>query len=145
MKPYLLAAVILLFAINKGICQTASIESSYNRSSSSEAMAAELSQTMASELGLNQRQSVIVEAINLEGYQKLDEINGSKAVNARLIEKQVKRIERTRDYKLRAALTHKQWVAYVRFSKGRERLSKATNLHRKPEKQCAESGLRSQE
>jgi len=121
MKPYLLVALIFLCTANKNFSQCFPDISTIKTSTTSkactpQALAADLTQTMTGQLGLTEKQAIIVEAINLEGFQTLDEISAPVMADTKMVEKIVRKVERVREYKLKAALKSEQWYLYIRHT-----------------------------
>ena len=132
MKLYLFIIINLLFFTNKGFSQTASTVSTPD-TTSPQARAFELTQSMTCELGLNAGQADKVNAINLEAYQRVNDAANAKGISARQLDRQENKIAKMRDDELKKTLTAKQWDRYERLANGQEHLLKVTKICRKPD------------
>jgi len=86
---------------------------------------------MTCELGLYQEQLDAIKAINLEAFQKLDQVVRTDGSNAKKLDKDQGKIDIQRDKQLRKALTPKQWARYERISNGDQHSLKITQACRK--------------
>ncbi len=127
MKSYLFVVFIFLFGHNYSHAQSS------KDTSSPVARATDLTTSMTCELGLDEPQQDVVQAINLEAYQEIDRVAKTYASNPKRVDEEQGQIEKDRNIKLKNNLSPRQWATYEKLSNGQSSLLNLTKACRKPD------------